>query len=117
MTEKFVAPEFIDNSDPDTVQSRMMNNLPVDISDMPADFPYDFTMPTAIEISRLIQYNLVRTLMLMFPMWAWGECGKVSAWSHKLNEFAGYETIASGHRRKRSHGIWSGPYSCRKPAL
>lgn len=44
-------------------------------------------------------------------------CGKVSAWSHKLNEFAGYETIASGHRRKRSHGIWSGPYSCRKSQI
>lgn len=73
MAEEFVTPEFIDNSDPDTIQSRMMNNLPVDISDMPADFPYDFTMPTAIEISRLIQYNLTRTLMLMFPMWAWGE--------------------------------------------
>lgn len=73
MAEKFITPEFVDNSDPDTIQSRMMNNLPVDISDMPADFPYDFTMPTAIEISRLIQYNLTRTLMLMFPMWAWGE--------------------------------------------
>jgi len=73
LAEEFVTPEFIDNSDPDTIQSRMMNNLPVDISDMPADFPYDFTMPTAIEISRLIQYNLTRTLMLMFPMWAWGE--------------------------------------------
>jgi hypothetical protein len=66
LAEEFVTPEFIDNSDPDTIQSRMMNNLPVDISDMPADFPYDFTMPTAIEISRLIQYNLTRTLMLMF---------------------------------------------------
>ena len=55
MTEEFVTPEFIDNSDPDTIQSRMMNNLPVDISDMPADFPYDFTMPTAIEISRKVR--------------------------------------------------------------
>lgn len=35
----------------------------------------------------------------------------------KLNEFAGYETIASRHRRKRSHGIWSGPYSCRKSQI
>lgn len=29
-------------------------------------------------------------------------CGKVSAWSHKLNEFAGYETIASGHHQYAS---------------
>lgn len=95
MTEEFVAPEFIDNSDPDTIQSRMMNNLPADISDMPADFPYDFTMPTAIEISRLIQYNLPRTLMLMFPMWAWGE------WLDKHGESAKVirkqASAASGH--------------------
>lgn len=73
MAEEFISPEFIENSDPNTIQERMMNNLPVGISDMPGDFPYDFTMPTAIEISRFIQYNLVRILMLMFPMWAWGE--------------------------------------------
>lgn len=95
MTEKFVAPEFIDNSDPDIVQSRMMNNLPVDISDMPADFPYDFTMPTAIEISRLIQYNLVRTLMLMFPMWAWGEWLDLHGVSAKVTRKQA--SRASGH--------------------
>ena len=95
MAEEFISPEFIDNSDPDTVQARMMNNLPVDISDMPADFPYDFTMPTAIEISRLIQYNLVRTLMLMFPMWAWGEWLDLHGVSAKVTRKQA--SRASGH--------------------
>lgn len=95
MTEEFVTPEFIDNSDPDTIQSRMMNNLPVDISDMPADFPYDFTMPTAIEISRLIQYNLTRTLMLMFPMWAWGQWLDLHGVSAKVTRKQA--SRASGH--------------------
>ena len=95
MAEEFVTPEFIDNSDPDTIQSRMMNNLPVDISDMPADFPYDFTMPTAIEISRLIQYNLTRTLMLMFPMWAWGEWLDLHGVSAKVTRKQA--SRASGH--------------------
>lgn len=95
MAEEFVAPEFIDNSDPDTIQARMMNNLPVDISDMPADFPYDFTMPTAIEISRLIQYNLTRTLMLMFPMWAWGEWLDLHGVSAKVTRKQA--SRASGH--------------------
>ena len=95
MTEEFVTPEFIDNSDPDTIQSRMMNNLPVDISDMPADFPYDFTMPTAIEISRLIQYNLTRTLMLMFPMWAWGQWRDLHGVSAKVTRKQA--SRASGH--------------------
>lgn len=95
MAEKFITPEFVDNSDPDTIQSRMMNNLPVDISDMPADFPYDFTMPTAIEISRLIQYNLTRTLMLMFPMWAWGEWLNLHGVSAKVTRKQA--SRASGH--------------------
>ena len=95
MAEKFITPEFVDNSDPDTIQSRMMNNLPVDISDMPADFPYDFTMPTAIEISRLIQYNLTRTLMLMFPMWAWGEWLDLHGVSAKVTRKQA--SRASGH--------------------
>lgn len=73
MAEEFISPDFVNNSDPETIQERMMNNLPADISDMPGDFPYDFTMPSAIEISQLIQHQIVRTLMLMFPMWAWGE--------------------------------------------
>ena len=72
-TYEFIAPDFVSESDPETIQQRMMNNLPVDIDDMPAGFPYDFTMPTAYEKSELIQFHLVRTLMLMFPMWAWDE--------------------------------------------
>lgn len=95
MAEEFITPEFVNNSDPDTIQSRMMNNLPVDISDMPADFPWDFTMPTAIEISRLIQYNLTRTLMLMFPMWAWGEWLDLHGVSAKVTRKQA--SRASGH--------------------
>lgn len=98
MAEEFVSPEFIENSDPDTIQERMMNNLPVGISDMPGDFPYDFTMPPAIEISRLIQYDIVRTLMLMFPMWAWGEWLDLHGIAAKVtrkqaNRAAGHVTV------------------------
>jgi len=70
---EFVAPEFIDENDVESIHERMMAVLPDDIDDMPGGFPYDFTMPTAIVKSELIQYQLVQTLMLMFPMWAWGE--------------------------------------------
>lgn len=73
MNEEFVSPDFILNSSPEIIQERMMAKLPADISDMPCDFPYDFTMPTAIEISRFKQHDIVRTLMLMNHMWAWGE--------------------------------------------
>ena len=45
---EFEVPEFVSESDSDQIQERMMGNLPADISDMEGDFPYDFTMPTAI---------------------------------------------------------------------
>nr|DAO22716.1 MAG TPA: Baseplate J like protein [Caudoviricetes sp.] len=68
---EFVAPEFVGYSEPEEIQQRMMSALPDGIDDMPGGFPYDFTMPTAIEKSELIQFHLVRTLMLMFPQYAW----------------------------------------------
>ena len=56
---EFEIPDFVADSDSNQIQERMMGNLPADISDMEGDFPYDFTMPTAIEISQLIQFLLV----------------------------------------------------------
>ena len=70
---EFVNPEFLDDTDPDDIQSRMMENLPPDISDMEGDFPYDFTMPTAIELSQVLNSDFVRVLMLCFPEYAWDE--------------------------------------------
>jgi uncharacterized phage protein gp47/JayE len=69
---EFTPPEFVDGAEPEEIQQRMMDALPDGIDDMPGGFPYDFTMPTAIEKSELIQFHLVRTLMLMFPQYAWG---------------------------------------------
>lgn len=71
MRPEFANPDFVEDSDPDVIQERMMGNLPADISDIQGDFPYDLTMPTAIEISQLIQFHIVRALMLAFPEYAW----------------------------------------------
>ena len=95
---EFIAPEFVSDSNPEDIQERMMNNLPADIDDMPGGFPYDFTMPTALEKSELIQFHVVRTLMLMFPMWSWGEWldlhGKQKGVVRKeANQASGYVTI------------------------
>ena len=73
MAIEFVAPEFVEGCSPEEIQDRMMSNLPEDIDDMPGGFPYDFTMPTALEKSELIQFHMVRVLMLMFPQFAWGD--------------------------------------------
>lgn len=71
MAESFVLPEFLQGITPETIQLKMMQALPADIDDMPGGFPYDFTMPTAIEKAELINYTLVRALMIMFPQYAW----------------------------------------------
>lgn len=70
---EFENPDFIDDYEAEEIQERMMENLPEDISNMPGDFAHDFTMPTAIEISQLVQFSLVRVLMIAFPQSAWGE--------------------------------------------
>lgn len=70
---EFNAPDFVDDNSPDDIQSRMMANLPSDIDDIPEGFPYDFTMPSAIEKAELIEFHLVRALMIAFPEYAWGE--------------------------------------------
>ncbi len=75
MGMEFTPPEFIDNNTPEEIQSRMMNALPEGIDDMPGGFPYDFTMPTAIEKSELIQFHLVRTLYAHVSPGSHGENG------------------------------------------
>lgn len=70
---EFMAPDFIDDNDPGSIHERMMENLPDDIDDTPGGFPSDLTMPSAIEKSELIQFHLVRALMIAFPQYAWDE--------------------------------------------
>lgn len=70
---EFIAPDFIKNNSAGEIHERMMRNLPADIDDMPGGFPYDFTMPAALEKDELINYHLVRALMIAFPMYAWDE--------------------------------------------
>lgn len=93
MTIEFIPPDFITDNDAEAIQNRMMNNLPSDIDNLPGGFPYDFTMPTAIEKSELIQFHLVRILMLMFPMWAWDEWLDYHAKAARIKrKEAGYAT-------------------------
>lgn len=70
---EFANPDFIENNTADEIHERMMNNMPADIDDMPGSFPYDFTMPAALEKDEFINYHLVRALMIAFPQYAWDE--------------------------------------------
>lgn len=73
MSTEFVAPSWLNDQDAETIHKRMMAALPADIDDTEAGFPWDLTKPSALEKAELLQFHLVETLKLMFPMWAYGE--------------------------------------------
>ena len=68
----FTPPAFIEENDAESIQERMMNNLPDDIDKTEGGFPWDFTMPTALEKAELVEFELNETLLLMHFMFAEG---------------------------------------------
>jgi len=84
----FAAPDFINNQDAATIQKRMMENLPADIDNTEGGFPWDFTKPTALEKAELIEYQLLQSLQLMFPMWATGTWLDYHAQAHGITRKA-----------------------------
>lgn len=91
---EFILPEFMDATAPEDFLSRMMNELPDDIDDMPAGFANDMTMPTAMIASELINFQLVRALMIAFPQYAWGEW--LDLHGKSIGEYRHQATYASG---------------------
>ena len=70
---EFTPPSFLNDQDAETIHKRMMENLPPDIDNTENGFPWDFTKPTALEKAEMLEFHLVETLKIMFPMWAYGE--------------------------------------------
>lgn len=71
--EKFIPPSFMDNSSVDEIHKRMLKSMPDDIDKGENGFPWDFTRPTAIEKSEMINFVLLQALMNLFPKWAEGK--------------------------------------------
>lgn len=95
MQMEFTAPDFVEDSSPEEIHERMMQNLPADIDDTPGGFPYDFTMPAAIEKADFIQFYLVRALMIAFPQFAWEE------WL----DYHGMQVNLTRHPARKASGI------------
>ena len=70
---EFIKPSWLDDQDANTIQARMMGTLPEDIDDTEGGFPWDFTMPTALEKAEMLEFHLIETLKIMHPMWSYGE--------------------------------------------
>lgn len=68
----FVAPPFLEDQSADAIHQRMLDKLPADIDKTEGGFPWDFTMPTALEKAELLQYHLMEAVKLMHFMFANG---------------------------------------------
>ena len=66
----FTPPDWYRGESDTQIQARMMSRLPPDIDNIQGGFPYDFTMPTAMEIDELMNFYLLQTLQIMFPAWS-----------------------------------------------
>lgn len=66
--EELELPDFLTNTSVDDIHEKMLNNLPDDIDKSEGGFPWDFTRPTAIELSEVKEYTLVEVLKSMFPV-------------------------------------------------
>lgn len=72
MPREFIPPDWLEGQDAESIQRRMMERLPPDIDDTEGGFPFDFTMPTALEKAELLQFYAIETLKIMFPQWSYG---------------------------------------------
>lgn len=69
----FIPPPWMEGQDSETIHKRMMDMLPDDIDDTPGGFPWDFTKPTANEKAELLEFELMESIKLTHPMWAYGK--------------------------------------------
>ena len=94
MQPEFTKPDFLEDNTAEEIHERMMEDLPTDIDDMPGGFPFDFTMPAALEKAELIEFFLVRAVMIAFPQYSWGEWLDLHA--KQINLYRNQETHATG---------------------
>nr|WP_325297165.1 baseplate J/gp47 family protein [uncultured Dysosmobacter sp.] len=84
MPEPFTAPEFIGDQTAEAIQQRMMDALPPDIDNTEGGWPWDFTMPTALEKAELLQFHLIEALKIMFPQWSYDTWLDLHAGGHAI---------------------------------
>lgn len=92
---EFKQPDFLDGVTAKTIEQNMMNNLPLDIDKTEGGFAWDLTYPTALEKAEILQSHLVRTLQIMFPMWATGRWLDKHAYDNGLERKAANKAYGS----------------------
>ncbi|NSW90204.1 MAG: baseplate J/gp47 family protein [Firmicutes bacterium] len=72
MGTEYVAPDFLQNQDVETIHNNMKANVPLDLDTSEAQFFHDATMPVAIEKAEMVEFKLNETIKVCFPQWAYG---------------------------------------------
>ncbi|MCD8011658.1 MAG: baseplate J/gp47 family protein [Lachnospiraceae bacterium] len=89
---EFTLPDFLENVDTDTLHQKMLDMLPEDIDKTEGGFPWDFTRPTALIASELLEFYIPEILKLMFPQWSSGEyldyLGEMAQLTRKSSTYA-----------------------------
>lgn len=73
MADEFEIPDFLHDCDTDTIHERMLAELPNDIDRTQGGFLWDFTRPTALIVSEMLEMYIPLILQLMFPQWSTGQ--------------------------------------------
>lgn len=71
--DDFQVPEFLkETCSEEEIHQRMLAELPEDIDKSEGGYIYDLTRPTAIEVARMKEFELVETIKLIWPRFAEG---------------------------------------------
>lgn len=92
-TYEFTPPSFLQNVDVEKLHQQMLALLPEDIDKVEAGFPWDFTRPTAVIASELLEFFIPEVIKLMFPQWSYGEfLNYIGNAAQVVRKSAGYAT-------------------------
>ena len=72
MADVFEVPAFMEGYEVDEIHERMLKHLPDDLDVSEGSYPWDFTRPTAVELSRFTQYNMLEAIQMIWPMFSSG---------------------------------------------
>lgn len=67
---EFKPPLFLQNQSVDEIHSKMLGFLPDSLDKSEGQFPWEFTRPTALQKSEMVEFVLMEAIKSIYPMWS-----------------------------------------------